>query len=245
MTRSAIRWTLLMILVLATTAAAQQPAPAVDQILDKYVTAIGGKTALEKVTSRVSTGTIDLTEQGLTLPVELYSKAPNKRLVVVDAGEYGKFQQGFDGTVAWGSNQNGIMEMTGGDLANSRRNSVFQSALELRKTYPTMTLLPDEKVGDQSARVILAEPGDGAKVWLYFDATSGLLIRAKTERDSAQEGGRTNFDLRLEDYREFDGMKLPFVFRQTSPTQSYIIRLSEVKHNVPIEDSKFAKPSAQ
>jgi hypothetical protein len=36
---------------------AQAPAlPSIDQILDKYVAAVGGRAALEKVTSRVSKG---------------------------------------------------------------------------------------------------------------------------------------------------------------------------------------------
>lgn len=52
--------------------------PAVEAILDKYVAAIGGKAAIEKLSSRVQKGTIEIPSAGITGTIEIYAKAPNK-----------------------------------------------------------------------------------------------------------------------------------------------------------------------
>jgi hypothetical protein len=76
-------------------------APTLEQILDKYVQALGGRAALERVNTRASKGTftsINLKTKG---PVEIYAKAPNKWLMVLLAQGYGNYRRGFNGMVAW------------------------------------------------------------------------------------------------------------------------------------------------
>ena len=48
----------------------------------------------------------------------------------------------------------------------------------------------------------------------------------------------------FEDYREVDGIRLPFTVRVVSPTGTYSLRFSKVQHNIPIDDAKFSKPTA-
>ena len=67
---------LLLVLVAVASTVAQDTIPTVDQILDKYVRAIGGKAAVEKITSRVMRGS--LVAPGGTAPLEIYEKLPNK-----------------------------------------------------------------------------------------------------------------------------------------------------------------------
>src|ERR1700726_2304968 len=52
--------------------------PTADQLLDKYVQAVGGASAIDKVTSRVMKGAIDF--DGKSVPIEIYSKDPEKRI---------------------------------------------------------------------------------------------------------------------------------------------------------------------
>ena len=100
-----------------------------------------------------------------------------------------------------------------------------------------------QKVGDREAYVIVATPAAGSPEKWYFDTQTGLLIRTDSERESPE--GKVPVEAYLEDYKEIDGVKLPFTLRQVLPAFSIIIKISEVKHNVPIEDSKFDKPSGQ
>ena len=57
-------------------------------------------------------------------------------------------------------------------------------------------------------------------------------------RDQGWARLASDSNLKLEDYREIDGIKVPFVLRSEGPVR-VVTRLTEIKHNVPIEDTKF------
>ncbi len=63
------------------------------------------------------------------------------------------------------------------------------------------------------------------------------------ERESAQ--GKQSIQSFLDDYRDVDGVKIPFKLRQVTSAFTIDIKIEEVKHNVPIDDAKFNKPAAQ
>src|SRR3984893_3114711 len=66
---------------------AQKPAaatPTADQILDRYVTAIGGEAAWHKLNSRIAKGTIEIPAMSLSGTVESHEKAPSSMLVDVN-----------------------------------------------------------------------------------------------------------------------------------------------------------------
>src|SRR5215203_3893997 len=88
--------------------------PSVDEILDKYVKAIGGKEAYEKVTSRFMKGTFEMPAMGMSGTVEQYTQAPNKSATVTEIAGFGKVQQVFDGKSSWEANpMTGLREQTG------------------------------------------------------------------------------------------------------------------------------------
>src|SRR6476646_10165857 len=64
-----------------------------DEVVEKALTAMGGRAALGKLTTRVSTGTITVSTPGgdVTGTVETYNKAPNKSrsLVKIDLATFG------------------------------------------------------------------------------------------------------------------------------------------------------------
>jgi hypothetical protein len=100
-----------------------------------------------------------------------------------------------------------------------------------------------EKVGDKDVNVLTLTPAEGAPETWYFDATSGLLAKMDLERDSPQ--GKMAVEVFQEDYKDVDGIKIPHTIRQITSAFTIIIKLQEVKHNVPIDDTKFNKPAAQ
>ena len=52
--------------------------PTVDQVLDKYVQAVGGRSAIEKLTTRVMKGKVEVPGTGESGKVEIYKKAPKR-----------------------------------------------------------------------------------------------------------------------------------------------------------------------
>src|SRR5580704_2547944 len=94
--------------------------PSADQILDKYVAAIGGDAAWHKLNSRVSKGTIDIPAVNLSGTVEVHEKAPDFSLAVVSIAG-GTYQRGFDGTIAWADDpQTGLRTLSGAEAEDSK-----------------------------------------------------------------------------------------------------------------------------
>jgi zinc protease len=220
--------------------------PTVDAVLEKYVKAIGGKAALLKINSRFSKGTFEITSMaGVKGTLEAYEKAPNKQIVTLTIPGIGTESEGFDGKLAWALEPDSgvVHDKSGLELASAKRDAEFYEEIKLKELYASMTLKGVEKVGALSTYVIEAVPQVGSPERLYFDTKTGLLIR----KDSEEEGeeGKRSVEEYYDDYRAVDGIKLPFSIHQVSPGMNVNIKLSEVKQNVPIDDSKFNKPEDQ
>jgi hypothetical protein len=227
-------------------AAAQTPAgaPTIDQLIDKCITALGGRAALEKVTSRTSKGTIEIAEASMTGSIEIFEKAPNMNAIAIELNGM-QIRQAFDGKVGWEENpQTGLTEKTGTDLAEAKREATFNMELHMKQLYPKMTVRGREPLGTSSAWVVDAVPAEGNPVVFYFDTESGLLARMDASRQGP-DGSPMQVQAYVEDYRVVDGVKVPFVLRQVTSMFTMVMRLVEVKHNVTLDDKMFKKPGGE
>jgi hypothetical protein len=218
--------------------------PTVDQILDKSELAIGGRQAVEKITSRVATGTFEVATMGLKGEIEVYAKAPNKTLRVQHLSGVGEILDGYNGMIGWSQNpMAGLREKSGAELAAIARSSDIHAPIKTRQLYSKLEFKGKEKVGNRETYIILATPAEGAPVKMYFDTQTGLMARMDTDLEIPE--GRFHIETTVDDYREVDGVKIPFTIRQESSVSSAVIKLTEVKHNVAIDDAKFNKPSGK
>jgi hypothetical protein len=226
---------------------APQSTPTVDQILDRYVQAIGGATALSKLTSRVMMMTLVIEGSDVTVSFESYAQAPNKQVQIgqVKLGNGIEFEisRGFNGTVGWSLNatEGGFRELSGTELASEKREAEFYREIMLRELYPKMALKGQAKVGGNTAYCIEATPPEGAPEKWFFEAQTGLLIRSEFISESAVNG-KVPVETYFEDYREVDGVKLPFTVRM--PSQKYTFKVNRVWHNLSIVDAMFKSPGA-
>ena len=209
-----------------------------EQILDRYVQALGGRAAFEKINSRASKGTFTSNQLKSKGPIELYAKAPNKWLMVLVAQGYGNYRRGFNGTIAW--------EKYGSDGAGnlsgfSKRDAEFYLPLKFRETYPNAAFKDNEKLGAHETTVLEAPGAGNPKRW-YFDRQSGLLLRTETRNSSGKSLDSIDYD----DYRVVDGVQEPFSIRLVDRDGTdFIIKLGEVKHNILIDDVSFDKPEKE
>jgi hypothetical protein len=230
------------------TSAASAPAPAAapaltaDQVLENYIKAIGGREAWKKLTTRISTGTIDVPAMSLSGLVTVREKAPNRSIFTVNFNG-AVFQQGFDGTVGWSNDpQNGLREQTGEELAETKRDSDFYHPLDLKQMYSKITVTGTDKIDDRDAYVVEASSGDLGTDKIYFDTQNGLVLRIVGQHHTME--GPATFTEDFSDFREVDGIKLPYTVRQESPSSTFTIKFTEIRHNEGIEDAAFAKPAA-
>src|ERR1700676_4985340 len=149
--------------------------PSVDQVLAKYIEALGGEQALRKVTSRVVTGTQYIpTGPGGTVPTpatfEKYMKAPNLNVSLYHTATY-TISDGFDGATAWAQNMQGrVQDAVPVDQARARRGADFYEPLNLKKEYTEMTVGGIETVNDRYTYVVIGRlPDNLPPERLYFD----------------------------------------------------------------------------
>ena len=102
----------------------------VEQVLQRYIQACGGKEALERVTSRISRGTVEIPAAGVRGTFESYAQAPNKVAVTIELPGLGTIQEGFDGAVAWVKDPfTGVREKSGRELSATRLDADFYLSL--------------------------------------------------------------------------------------------------------------------
>jgi zinc protease len=223
--------------------AATAPTPTAAQILDRYATVIGGHGAWDKIHSRTSLGRIEIPSVNLSGTVMIHEKAPNRTLLVVILSG-ATFRQAYDGTIGWTDDpQNGLRDQAGPELAEAGRDADFYHPFDLKKLYSKFAVTGTENIDGKDAYILEATTADGSVDKMYFDKESGLIVRVVGQRHS--NGQVTNFQEDLGDYRDVDGVKLPFELKQAASDSSFTIHIDEVHHNVDLDDSEFAKPAAQ
>ncbi|HSB12575.1 MAG TPA: photosynthetic reaction center cytochrome c subunit family protein [Blastocatellia bacterium] len=214
------------------------PMPSVDQVLDKYVAACGGNAVFAKLTSRALKGSM-IAQGGLNAPLEVFTKKPNKMLMIMNLPD-GSTTIGFNGTVAWQKNKNGLREMSGPEAEFAGGQATSFGGVELKSLYSKVEIKGRAMLASREVFVIDGTRPSGGVERLYFDSMSGLLVRQDLTMEGAQ--GKTTLVLEFEDYREIDGVKLPFIRRWSRPDFTFTQKIDEIKHNVAIEDARFEKP---
>src|SRR5262249_38259633 len=118
----------------------------------------------------------------------------------------------------------------------------FYSSINYKKQFSKMAVIGKEKVGSSDAYVIEGTLADGNPEKLYFDASTGLLVRYDFEEESSQ--GKAAIQSYSDDYKVVDGVKIPHLIKRITPAFTATTKITEVKVNVEVDDAKFAKPSA-
>ena len=233
-----------ILLALLSAARGADNPPSVDSILDKFIEAFGGKAAMEKIKSRTIKGDLEL--MGSTSDWVLEAKAPNKQFSGFDNPTLGTVADGFDGTIAWSKNQSGVRVKEGEELAKTKRDSEFYRYLNLRKQYPDLGYKGTDKVDGEEVHILESKPSASSTERFSFSTKSNLLIRQESEFEGPQ--GKVGVTVRLTDFRPVDGIKyahsLKFRIRAGEQELEFAIKVKEVKHDVTLEDAKFAKPDS-
>ncbi len=235
--------------------AATAPLPSADQILAKYIEALGGEQALRKVSSRLITGTQDIpTGPGGVKPVpahiERYQKAPNLLLNVYKTTNF-TTSDGFDGTVYWTQDPRGrVAQPVKMEQIRAKRNANIFESVDLKREYTQLKVDGIEKVNNHDAYVVIGYPAEKIPERLYFDTQSGLLLRKTTNVPTPV--GNSPFQVDYDDYQATSsGVKFPFVIHmepagsRTEMATHSTIHVEKVEDNVAIDDAKFVKPQSK
>jgi len=238
-----------------------------ESILDRYIQASGGAQRLAGLTSISARGiAVGFGGFGGNGTVELVAKAPDKRATIIlfkaetNRGDQIRTYNGTTGWVRTPLNVVGEFQLVGSDLDGARVDAQLsfpgqiKTTLTNLKTGPptTITDLPaptsqssvlQGAVGNQS-HVVDVVQGTGPRgllVTLYFDQQTGLLLREL--RFGLSPIGRVPTQIDFGDYRDVNGIKLPFRMTYAWLDGRDAIVLDEIRTNVPVDEAKFGRPA--
>ena len=224
-----------------------------EEIVAKYLDALGGRATLAKLESRHVVGTVALTTPAGAVPgtAEVFSQAPNKSrtLLKIDLSAFGQgeltMDQRFDGesAVAIDSRQGG-RDITGAQLDNLRNTAFPSPFLNYKERGATLEYVRKEPLTDGEAYLVRLKPKTGSVVQCFFDTKTYLLVKMVMSVSVPQLGGaEIEQTTEMLDYRDQDGTKVPFLMKTSSKVQTYSITVTKAEHNIKIDPGIFVKPA--
>lgn len=244
MTRRALLALPLALVLPALAARADDPLPKAETVLDQFVEATGGKAAYEKLKNRVSKGTFELAQANIKGKAVMYQAPPNRAKIEIDLGDIGKSIEGSDGSVVWESNPfSGERLIEGEERADKLLHYTFNGEIKWREMYEKAECTGVEDVdGKPAYKVVLTpRPGQGKPVTEYYDKASHLQVKSIATTQGPM--GEIRIEGYPSDYKKVDGVLVAYKLTQKLLTQTIVISMDEIKHNVDLPPNVFQVPA--
>lgn len=217
-----------------------------EQVLDKYIDAVGGAQRLGSLTSYAAKGTYaGYDTDNLKVPAELFAKSPGHRALIVH-GRLGNSTTTFDGHSGWIAGPDKpvpVLELPrGDDLDGLKLDADLGIPVDLKRSLSQWRMgFPAVSIDDRDVVVVQGMTEGRSRVKLYFDKESGLLVRQVRYANTVVGSVPTQID--YSDYRAVAGVKIPFKWTATWTDGRANIELNDVQPNVPIAEATFSKPA--
>jgi hypothetical protein len=214
----------------------QRPAnlPTRDAVVQKYAAAIGDASRLKL--PRTLKGTRESSE-GKSAPIEL--QIADGKVHIVGQTPFGPTEQVYIGTAGWIKTSKGTQEMKEVALEGFRALTEAYEPQRPDAIPADAHAVNVEKIGDHDTVILLGRIDKNTRERLFFDTTTGLLVRRQilTRSPIAEIPVQTDFD----DYRDVGGTKFPFYVRISlvDPWNSATRRYSEVQLGAALDDKVF------
>jgi photosynthetic reaction center cytochrome c subunit len=217
--------------------------PTADQVFTKYIQAAGGQAKLATVTNFVGKGTYEgYDTDHEPNPFDVYAKSPNMRATVAHF-RIGLGVRVTDGKNAWIASSDKpqpVMTLTGGELDGARMEATAMFPLQLKATYPNWKV-GETTIDDKPVTILQGTAPGRTSLKLFFDKKSNLLVRLV--RYSTTVIGTNPIQVDYTDYRDVNGVKMPFGWTTTWTDGQDIVKLMNIQVNANISATQFNKPA--
>jgi photosynthetic reaction center cytochrome c subunit len=219
--------------------------PTAEEVLNKYIDAVGGAARVATLTSFTAKGTsVGYGPDSDQRPVEIFAKAPNQRTTIVHTPS-GDSTTTFDGRTGWLAAPHRpvpVLALGGADLDGLRLDAELSFPARIKQVATKWRVGQQIAIDGRDVQVVQGTGAGGVTATLYFDAENSLLVRQIRYVESPV--GRIPTQVDYSDYRDVSGVKLPFKWKVTWLDGRDTIELSEVRANVAIDAARFTKPPA-
>ena len=224
--------------------------PTADQILDKYIQAVGGAQKLATLTSFVASGTSNgYGGFGGEADFTIYAKSPNQKTTLIsfkDHPERGDSVWAFDGTTGWIKTPRGLLtdyQLVGEELDGERLEAQIAFPGQIKQALNNWRAGLRRSINNKDYLIVQGRGPRNLLATLYFDPDTGLLRRMV--RYGPSPVGRVPTQIDYTDYRDVNGIKFPFEYQFSWLDGRYSAKIKDVKVNVAIDAGKFGRPAAK
>ena len=217
--------------------------PSADQILDKYIQAVGGAGRLAGLTSVVAKGTSAGYGPEGTRPIDIIARAPGQKATVIHTLD-GDHATVYDGRAGWISAPHkpvAVLGLTGSELDGVRLEAELTFPGRIKETLGQWRAGLPSEIDEKPVQVVQGSRPNGALATFYFDSQTGLLTRLVRYANS--KVGRLPTQIDYSDYRDVAGIKMPYKIKVTWLDGLESIELTDVQVNVPVDAARFGKPA--
>ncbi|MFP4368692.1 MAG: M16 family metallopeptidase [Candidatus Kapaibacterium sp.] len=204
-----------------------------DELMDKYINALGGKEKLDNIRTIHGSGNLELTLQGRQIPgtFEVKQKKGGKLYRFMDMGMM-QVTEWVNSDSAWVKQGPSVTHLDGEDLDSYKQEAMlFRESKLMEQGYKL------EVMGKMDSNIVMkAVSPAGKEMTLYFGENDHLLNKIEKMEDTPQ--GPMAITVKYEQYADVSGVKLPQVIIQENP-QFTIKMTGEYKTGVEFEDSAF------
>lgn len=218
----------------------------VEELMKKAIDAMGGEANMRRITSRVTEMDVNLENQGVRAKSTMWNKAPNRtatetRLYAIGK-EIGKIWSFFDGTAGEESYTFAPAEkFTGKRLADTARDADLLLPLNLDKYFSKIEIIGKGNVGDEDTWIVSFTPREGTPYREHYSTKTFRPVRREGVIVSGTSSIQLPYTTEMSDYREVDGIWLPFRIVTETPSMGRIVSVTtSVRQNVAIDDKLFA-----
>lgn len=215
--------------------------PNAEQILDRYVDAIGGLATLEKIRNLVIRTTTEIAGAGVKLSTTVYQARPNRSYTVLESPATGKIESGTDGEIAWTiSALSGPQVLEGKERATQLHVNTFDRLVYWRKVFKQVETAGVENVNGKACYKVVFTPFDLPPQTVLFDRET--YLPAKMVMMIESRAGAVAAESYLSDFRAVDGILLAHKTVVHIMGQQRITTIDGVEHNVDLPADRFALP---
>jgi len=212
-------------------------------VLDKLIEAMGGRKVLESIQDTTISGTAEMVEYGITVPITIYQKEPNKlRLDITIAEANMTIIQAYDGQKGWMTNpQTGSTEETPDFLTKelARQAEETQALLHPQKTGVTYALKPKAAIEGKDYVVLEQTRADGRKTTLYLDPATHLPYKVES-RTVDQNGAEVDAETYSTNYQKVGGTMVAHSIRVLqNGAEAQRLTLTAITYNTSLDDALF------
>ena len=227
-------------LVCSAPGAQAQQLPPAQQIVDRYIAAVGGRGAMQRQNFRHVVAEMTIPSMG-AMAMDMKFARPNRYTMKMDMPGMGTIAGGYNGQVGWAVNpMTGPQVLSGKELDQVRHSADMDATVDIARMYPTMQTVERSTAQGRPCYRVRMVTAEADTAYACFDEASGLMSTMESKQVSPM--GTVEARVSFEDYKDFGGIKMPSRTVTSTMGQEMVMTIKSVT-NEPIAESEFVLPA--